>query len=444
MKSIQDKIQGCWFGMAVGDAMGMAVKGLKPETVKQCFGSVDDFKDVRNFIGKGIRQYRMKGLYGVQTQTALMVCDCVLNNKKTNVSEISRLFLQLAAGGPENYLGVFRHAESPFYRAVESLPGRVPLLPADQNHAGCYYPSLAVPIALFHQEASDELIRQCMETCLLMSRNPMEVIGAALMGYLVTCFLSLDLKEGEGLTENDSRKIMGEGVEACRQAELILKEQVPEIWDEFGEQVFQALRLTLQGIMERLHLEEGLLFNWICENASSYSKNKIIHPTQNHVLSLLPLALLIVLKGGPDFASILTRTLNMGREATLLGTLVGAWAGALFGFEQIPPHWKSGLVNSREIKARGEALFLRRFTKSLKDLPTMELALTQKEFEERRKFTPKLTRKVSGKGAPVAEVLDGPKIPNKEDRIQWRKFEKDKTRQKRDRRRNLESDDDDD
>ena len=38
MKSIQDKIQGCWFGMAVGDAMGMAVKGLKPETVKQCFG----------------------------------------------------------------------------------------------------------------------------------------------------------------------------------------------------------------------------------------------------------------------------------------------------------------------------------------------------------------------------------------------------------------------
>ena len=87
-------------------------------------------------------------------------------------------------------------------------------------------------------------------------------------------------------------------------------------------------------------------------------------------------------------------------------------------------------------------MFLRRFTKGLKDLETMELALTQKEFEERRKFSPKLTRKVSGKGAPVAEVRDGDRdefeIPSKEDRSKWRKFEKDKTRMKRDRRRNME------
>jgi ADP-ribosylglycohydrolase len=442
MKSMQDKILGCWFGMAVGDAMGLAAKGLKPETVKQCFGPMDDYKDVRKFLGKGIKQYRMKGLYGVQTQSALAVCDCVLKNKKANVAEISSLFLQLAANGPENYLGVFRHADGPFYRAVESLSGRVPLLPTDQNHAGCYYPSLAVPLALFHQKPSDELIRQCMDTCLLMNRNPMEVIGSALTGYLVTCFLSLDLQEGEGLTEKETLEIIGKGVETCKQAELLLKEQYPNIWDEFGERLFKALGLTLQGLMEKLHLEEGPLFSWICENASGYSKNKIVHPTQNHVLTLIPLALLTVSKGGGDFASNLTRVLNMGKEASLLGTLVGAWSGALFGFDQIPGHWKSGLVNSKEIKARGEALFLRRFTKGLKDLPTMELALTQKEFEERRKFSPKLTRKPSGKGAPVIEFRDDGReeseVPRKEDAAKWRKFQKDKTRMKRDRRRNLE------
>lgn len=440
MKSMQDKILGCWFGMAVGDAMGMAAKGLKPETVKQCFGAMDDFKDVRKFLGKGVKQYRMQGLYGVHTQSALTVCDCVLKNKKTNVSEISSLFLQLAAGGPENYLGVFRHADGPFHRAVASLSGRVPLLPSDQNHAGCCYPSLAIAIALFHQKPSDELIRQCMDTCLLMSRNPMEVIGAALTGHLVTCFLSLELKEGEELTEKECQNIIGKGVAVCEQAEQILKERYPEIWDESGEQVFQSLRLALQGVLERLHLEEGPLFDWICENASGTSKNKITHPAQSHVLTLIPLALLMVLKGGTGFATILTRSLNMGKEAALLGTLVGAWAGALFGFDQIPQHWKSGLVNSKEIKARGEALFLRRFTKGLKDLQAMELALTQKEADDGRKFSPKLTRKVSGKGAPVAEVRGGDEfdIPRKEDRGSWRKFEKDKTRMKRNRRRNLE------
>jgi ADP-ribosylglycohydrolase len=441
MKSLQDKILGCWFGMAVGDAMGMAAKGLKPETVKQCFGAMDDFKDVRKFLGKGVRHYRMQGLYGVQTQIALAVCDCVLKNKKASVVELSSLLLQLATGGPEHGLGVFRHAESPLHRALASLPERVPLLPTDQYLSGYHFPSLAVPIALFHQKDSDALTRQCMDTCLLMSRNPMEVIGSAVTGFLVTRFLALDPKEGEAFSEKESQSILAAGVDICERAERVLKERYPEIWDESGEQEFQSLRMTLQGVLERLHLEEGPLFDWICENASGTSKNKITHPAQNHVLTLIPLALLRVIKGGNEFAPILTRSLNMGKEAPLLGTLVGAWSGALLGFDKIPQRWKSGLVNSREIKARGEALFLRRFPKGLKDLQSMELALTQKESDDSRKFSPKTTRKVSGRGAPVAEVRDDggeeSEIPRKEDRGNWRKFQKDKTRMKRDRRRNL-------
>ena len=447
MESLQDKILGCWFGMAVGDAMGMAVKGLKPETVKQCFGSMDDFKDVRKFIGKGVKQYRMKGLYGVQTQSALVVCDGVLKNKKADVSGIASLFLQLAAKGPENYFGVFRHAEGSFCMAVESLAGREPLLPAEQNHAGCRTPSLAVPIALFHQKESTELIRQCMETCLLMSRNPMEVIGSALTGHLVIRFLHMKREDGnEEFTEKESHQIIGQGIKACEQAELILKERFPETWNRSGEEVFQALRLTLKGLLQRFHLEEKTLFNWICENASCHSKIKITHPGQSHVLTLIPLALLRILKGGGNFAAILTRSLNMGKEAALLGTLVGAWAGALFGFGQIPRHWKSGLVNSGEIKIRGEALFRRRFPKGLKDLLEMELALTSRENEARRKYSPKLAKKPAHRVSAAIEFqgedMDEPEIPGKEDMGKWRKFQKDKTRMKRDRRRNLNPDSD--
>ena len=49
---MEDKILGSWFGMAVGDAMGQSVKGLKPETIKQYFKQVDSYKDVRSYIGK--------------------------------------------------------------------------------------------------------------------------------------------------------------------------------------------------------------------------------------------------------------------------------------------------------------------------------------------------------------------------------------------------------
>jgi len=387
----------------------------------------------------------MKGLYGAQTQRALAVCDCVLKNKKADVARIADLFLELAANGPENYYGAFRHVEGGFYQTVESFPGRDPLIPSNLNHAGCSYPSLGIPIALFHQTDSPEMMRQCLDTGLLLTRNPMEVIGTALTGYLVTCFLSLEPKEdGEGLAKEPSRQLLEDAVNACESGELILKQRFPEIEEASGEKVYQALRLTVQGTLERLDWESGPLFEWICENASAHGQNKITRPAQGHVLTLLPLALVMVLKGGNDFASVLTRSLNMGKESARLGTLVGAWAGALYGFEGIPQHWRTSLVNSREIRAKGESLFKRRAVKGLKNFVDMELALTKKEFEEGKKFSPKTTQKPSRKissGFDLdGEELEESVIPKKEDTALWRKFQKDKTKMKRDRRRNLKLD----
>lgn len=442
MKSLQDKILGSWFGMAVGDALGMAVKGLKPETVKQYFGSMDDFKDVRQFIGKGVKRYRMKGLYGAQTQRALAVCDSILKNKKADAEKISELFLELAANGPENYYGAFRHVESGFYQTVESFSGRDPLIPAEQNHAGGSYPSLAIPIALFHQKESPEMIRQCLESGLLLSRNPMEVLGTALTGFLAIRFLSLEPDDdGEGLSEENSKQLLEDAGNACKRAETTLKDRFPEIAQAFDEKVIQGLRMTVLGILERYDWEEKPLFDWISENASAHGKNKITHPAQGHGLSLLPLALMRVLKGGTDFKSVLTRSINMGKESARLGTLVGAWAGALYGFNGIPQAWKSGLVNSKEIKFRGEALFKRRAVKGSKNLVDMELALTHKEFEEGKKLTPKMpqkdSRKISSRFSFDEEEFEESAIPKKEDVAQRRKFQKDKTKMKRDRRRNL-------
>ena len=65
MDDFRKKIIGSWFGMAVGDAMGRPAKGLKPAAIRQIFGAMDGFKDVRSIMGKGIKDYRMQGLYGV-------------------------------------------------------------------------------------------------------------------------------------------------------------------------------------------------------------------------------------------------------------------------------------------------------------------------------------------------------------------------------------------
>ncbi|MEE8260215.1 MAG: ADP-ribosylglycohydrolase family protein, partial [Nitrospinaceae bacterium] len=175
---------------------------------------------------------------------------------------------------------------------------------------------------------------------------------------------------------------------------------------------------------------------------SSYIKTKIVHATQGHALTILPLALVRLLTSGSDFSSALTGTLNLGREADKLGALIGCWAGAVNGLSSIPQDWQSKLVNGKEIKLRGEALAKRKKGSVGKDLLDMELGLTQKEAEERRKYLPKEPSKSAKKGSVLEDLWleeeAGGDLPQlKEDPRRWREFERDKTRKKRDRRRLL-------
>ncbi len=422
-------------GMAIGDALGQSVKGLKPETVKQYFKQVDRYHDVRPYIGKGIKQYRMAGLYGVQTQRALAVCDSLLKTKKPNGEDLSDLLVRLSAHGPENYFGMFRRPEGCFYKSVKDLPNRSEPLQADQASAYACYFSMAIPLALYQQRPSKTLMQYCIDAALLLSRHPWEVVGSA-----VTGFITARLLNEEGLPEGAA--LLKEAAEFCETAEAWYRENYPDRFT-LAEKNPEAMSRTLSDLADQYSKgeREGLPA-WICNNASSYIKTEIVHATQGHALTILPLALVRLLTPGQDFASALTGTLNQGREADKLGSLIGCWAGAVHGISGIPQAWQSKLVNGKEIKLRGEALAKRKKGVVGKDLLDMELGLTQKEAEERRKYMPKEPTK-SAKKSSVFEDLwleeeAEDTLPQlKEDPRRWREFERDKTRKKRDRRRLL-------
>ena len=174
---------------------------------------------------------------------------------------------------------------------------------------------------------------------------------------------------------------------------------------------------------------------WIVDNASAYTKREIRHASQGFVLTLMPLALHWMLNQENSF--LLASIFKQGRETEKLGALTGAWSGAVHGAQVIPENLKTGLVNSREIRLRGEALFQRRMKKEMKPLADMETALTAKESEEAKRYQPKEIKKIL-KPITIDFWEDEEDIvPSKEDRVQWRKFQKEKTKSKRDRRKNL-------
>jgi ADP-ribosyl-[dinitrogen reductase] hydrolase len=429
----RDKVIGSWFGLAVGDAMGRSAKGLKPAAIRQIFGAMDGFKDVRAILGKGIKNYRMQGLYGTPTQCALAVGDALLVNRKQFIKESAKNFQELAKAGPEGYFGIYRNHSACLWRAVDLLDDLEEGQVSEQNSSTSLFTTLAVPLALFQGKWSKTLARQCFEACLLMSRNRFEVVGTVLTGFLVTRFLTLSPEEIP-LASDD---ILREAGEICQQAEAEYLQRFPESKDEKGS---NALSGALKGLADKSKDPDFL--PWLCEYANTFTKLDIRHPSQGFVLTLLPLALqCVLLPPDSDFASTLTHSLSHGRETEMLGALVGAWAGALYGFDQIPAPWKSGLVNAKEIRLRAEALSIRRGKKDQKQLFDMESALTAKEFEEGKRCQTKESKKSARLQVQSLDIWDEEEssVPSKEDRSEWRKFQKEKTKSKRDRRKNIPS-----
>ncbi len=428
-------------GLAIGDALGLSAKGLKPETIRQAYRPFSGYQDVRPLIGKGIKWYRMKGLYGARTQCALAVCDAILKNRKGGVEAIAEKLQQLSARGPEYYYGVYRHPDPPLRKAINSILSRSSLIPSDHNISAGIAPILAVPIALHQQRDSKTMRERCIEAALLMTRNPNEVVGTALTGWLICRLLHLDQQDDEPLSVTIGTTILTETVGLCEELENVLSEKFPEL-GEYEEDIEDVpLSKTFKTLADKFSLDEKEIVAWICENASQRLPQQTIHPGQGQLQVLLPLALILALKFAEDFSSSVLKAVNFGRESDKLGSLVGAFSGAIHGLEDIPADWLSGLVNGKEIRARGEALSLRRFPKGMKDLFEMESALSNKEMQEGKRFLPDKAKSAIGKGKSSAFFFDDDFeesiVPPREDMAARRKFQKDKTRQKRDRRRNI-------
>jgi len=420
--------------MAVGDAMGRAVKGLKPETIRQIFGAIEDYKDPRNIIGKGTKNYRMQGLYGAPTQCALAVCDGILKNKKKFIEETIHNFKSLSNGGPENYFGAFRSSENYLWKAVDLLDDSVLTERTPLNSATGLFTSFSVPLALFYKNWSKTLASQCFQLAVVFSSHPLEIVGSVLNGFLVTRFLSME----EGELAQKRKEILQEAIEVCAQAEIEYQSSFNIFENEGVIKSKNAFSHTLEDLIIQIEKPEKEVLQWIVDNANGYSNREIRYASQGFVLNLILLSLYWILNRENDFS--LASILRQGRETEKLGALVGAWTGALRGAQAIPENLKTGLVNGREIRLRGDALFHRRMKKDMKGLVDMEIALTNKEAEEAKRYLPKETRKVL-KSIKIDFSEDEEDIvPSKEDRAQWRKFQKEKTKAKRDRRKNLPND----
>ncbi len=433
----QDKALGAWMGMAIGDALGQAGQGLKPEAIRQIYKRLEIYQDVRPFIGKGVKSYRMKGLYGWQTQLGLAFAESLGQKKGLDESAFGDLLVRMSVGGPEHYFGVFRRPEGVLARSVMEFPNRREPGEADWRTAfGSFFP-LGITAALYFGKDSATFQDMVARAARMWSGHPWEQSAVACAGFLVVSLAQKKAEYGQVRLPSAGTLLLNTA-EWAREFELRFE------GEQEGELQADAVSRTLFGLSERFDsASNDELERWILENTNHYLKQPISHATQGHTLSLLPLAIVQTLGLMDGFDPTLARTAEKGRESGKLCALTGALAGALYGADAIGSALKMELVNHKEVKARGEALLRRRPPGSGKDLIAMEMGLTQKEAEEGRKHQPRATRKSSDSPPatrqqlfeelgmeweedPLAEIRDNPRLR--------RQFEREKSKKKKGRR----------
>ncbi len=424
-------------GLAIGDALGQATKGLKPEAVRQIYKRVRTYQDVRPFIGNGVKSYRMQGLYASQTQIALALMETLTVHKGVDLQGLADLLVRMSVVGPESYFGVFRRPEGAFIKSVMEMPNRLDSGQADWTTAfGSYFP-LGVTLALYYGRDSATFKQSCVDVGSMFSSHPHEIAAVALAGFLVVS-LGQSRLEPEAVCAS-APSFLAEAGDWLR----AIEEPVSHPDDLHVPRHF--LSDSLRGLSERWESSSSEeLERWIVDHANGFLKQPVVHATQAQTANLLPLALVQVLMKADGFEETLARTVEKGRESDKLGGLTGALAGALYGLEQIPMPLQTNLVNNREVKSRGEALLRRRPVKG-KDLVEMELGLTRTEAEQKQKHQPKIPKKKNADSQPLSldqimeeggvEWEQDPLVEIRENPRLRRQFERDKSKKKKERRR---------
>ena len=422
-----DKFHGALLGLAVGDALGAPLQGLKAGHIKDAFNTVRGYVDPELAFPNKPYRYRVPGIYTDNTQQALCLAESLVRCYGFQVEDFSRTLLKLWQADPEIHAGAFRGINAHFKKVMDKLAAGIDLKKIGEPDAGVNAASRVAPIGLYFCEDREELIKASIDQALLTNKDPRALALSAAVAFAV----------GRSASEWESFKLgerVDDLVEFGAESEKIIQDQYiawlpPMVFDFFG-----LFYRSIEPFRHWQGMEQELVLRQIVNLANqAFPREKINSPGQDFSLAAGVTALFLGMVS-KDFESGVITAINLGRESDSLGAIVGAILGARFGEESIPRQWRAGLKNHDQIALRAEALFQKDFSGlKLKNLKDMELELTRFEIQEREKFVQKMIKR--GEFDPEAAAKKHESKRREEEKAKLAAAAKPKRKSKKDTRR---------
>jgi ADP-ribosyl-[dinitrogen reductase] hydrolase len=348
-----DRAAGCLMGLAVGDAMGAPLRGMKAAHVAQVYGPVEGYVDADLAHAKKPARWTPQGLHGAHTQLALALGDALLAGDDP-AEGFKKNLLRLAGQGEGPY-GLLRGLGPDMRAAIRLLregQGQRPPSALDASAA-----ARVAPLAIVRSGATGtDLAPEAAALASLTTSDPGAIAASAVMARAVLAALRGDLdspdvalRAVEGLVdwarETEDRLLEGELGKEMLDPE---RAEAPESRHAVSETLATVPALLREG-------NDDMARRSIAAEASRHGpQRQIDDPQAPYAPANVAWAVYLALRER-RFDRPVTEAAAGGREAGAMAAMVGALAGARLGLGAVPDPWRSGLLARNLVEGRATA-----------------------------------------------------------------------------------------
>ena len=320
MISLLDRVLGCLYGIAIGDAMGMPTSFLTPEEIQQRYGWVDTFYDPKD--GHIYHQGLRAGEVTDDTEQSLALVRSFVRNKKVVPPDIVSELFKWAERVKHKYVSPLGPSTERSFKLLKN-GGNIHEtgVLGDTNGSGMRIAPLGIIHGLRKSDDRD-LISDVYLTCLPTHNTTVAIAAAGAIAKAIA--LSM-----EGVSNMD---------------QIILQtRQVAEEATKFGAVVAGA------SISKRIELAKEIVQKNNCDKSKTMRDFYDIFGGGVLAADSIPLAVGIFYLANGNVKETIEIAVNLGGDCDTIGAMAGAIAGTYSGVAQIPAAWRNTIKSKNQI-----------------------------------------------------------------------------------------------
>lgn len=299
-----ERFEGCLVGLAIGDALGMPVEGLRPELIQKRYGKVEDFLPAPH---RGLGP----GQFTDDTQMMIIHAESIVEKGRVDPEDLARRFVRWLTEGTSRGIGYTT------WKAILRLKQGASWMESGEEGefaAGNGVAMRIAPVGLLNAWTPERLKEDVEKAGIITHRNPEALKGGLAVAYAVA-------KLASGASPEGFLEKVCEFVGPCK--------------------VTDNLRKAGKLLRDKVEPEQALQ----------------ILGTGGYVVETVASAFYCFLRTPEDFkASVITAVMG-GNDADTTAAITGALSGAFNGLSAIPGQWVERVEQSDYIRTLALSIY---------------------------------------------------------------------------------------